>query len=229
MEKNQAIFEVQSYSKFSRSKLGLFRSWVVRSWVVRSWVFRSWVVRSSVVRSSVFRSWVVQSWVVRSSVVRSSVGESDGLGLFHSKGFIYTNHVTRGNTVNANYIKDALSKFMKVFKQNRPVIAAGGWWFHWDNAPVHTAAAVIDLMVARQIQVIQHHPAPYFPDLALATSSWLPGWGSWPASPSPRRPSRMNGRGLWELSRRPALQLPPWSGMCTTKSMSISLVATLKS
>jgi hypothetical protein len=66
MEKNQAIFEVQSYSKFSRSKLCPFLSWVVRSWVVRSWDGRSWVVRSSVVRS----------WVVRSWVVRSSVGES---------------------------------------------------------------------------------------------------------------------------------------------------------
>ncbi len=76
MEKNQAIFEVQSYSKFSRSKLCPFQSWVVRSWVIRSWDFRSWVVRSSVVRSSVVRSCVVRSWVIRSSVVQSSVRES---------------------------------------------------------------------------------------------------------------------------------------------------------
>jgi hypothetical protein len=76
MEKNQAIFEAQSYSKFSCSKLGPFWSWVVRSWVVRSWDIRSWVVRSWVVQSWVIRSWVVRSWVVRSSVVWSSVGES---------------------------------------------------------------------------------------------------------------------------------------------------------
>ncbi len=55
MEKNQAIFEVQSYSKFSHSKLCPFRSWVVRSWSVRSWVVRSSVVRSSVGESCIWQ------------------------------------------------------------------------------------------------------------------------------------------------------------------------------
>jgi hypothetical protein len=33
---------------------------------------------------------------------------------------------------------------LKVFKQKRPEMAARNWWFHWDNAHVHTAAMVKD-------------------------------------------------------------------------------------
>jgi hypothetical protein len=63
---------------------------------------------------------------------------------FESKGLIYTNYVPRGTTVNAKYILDARGKFMKVFKQKRPKMVAGDWWFHWDKVPVHTAAMVMD-------------------------------------------------------------------------------------
>jgi hypothetical protein len=34
----------------------------------------------------------------------------------------------------ANYIIEALDKFLKIFKQKRPEMAARDWWFHWDNA-----------------------------------------------------------------------------------------------
>jgi hypothetical protein len=37
------------------------------------------------------------------------------LAFFDSKGLICTNHTPRGTTVNANYIVDALGKFLKVF------------------------------------------------------------------------------------------------------------------
>jgi hypothetical protein len=56
--------------------------------------------------------------------------------------------------LNASYIVDAVGKFLKVFKQKRPAMVAGDWWFHWDNVPVHTAAVVTDCMAAWQIQVI---------------------------------------------------------------------------
>jgi hypothetical protein len=72
--------------------------------------------------------------------------------------------VTRGATVNANYIVDALGKFLKVFKQKRLLMVAGGLWFYLDNAPVHTAAMVTDWMAARQIWVFQHQP--HLPDIA---------------------------------------------------------------
>jgi hypothetical protein len=80
--------------------------------------------------------------------------------------------VTRGATVNANYIVDALGKFLKVFKQKRPVMVAGDLWFYLDNAPVHTANMVTDWMAARQIWVFQHQP--YLPDLASANFFLFP-------------------------------------------------------
>ncbi len=36
-----------------------------------------------------------------------------------------------------------LGNFMKIFKK-RPITAEGELIFHWDNAPVHTAAVVTD-------------------------------------------------------------------------------------
>jgi hypothetical protein len=55
--------------------------------------------------------------------------------------------------VNAKYIVDALGKFLKVFKQKRPEMAAGDWWFHWDNVPWWPGS-------------FEH--LPYSPDLAPA-------------------------------------------------------------
>jgi hypothetical protein len=68
--------------------------------------------------------------------------------------------------VNAKYIVDALGKYLKVFKQKRPEMAAGDWWFHWGKVPVHTTAMVTNWMAAKQFQVLEH--LPYSPDLALA-------------------------------------------------------------
>jgi hypothetical protein len=66
--------------------------------------------------------------------------------------------VLKGTTVNTNYIMEALGKFLKVFRQKRPEMAARDWWFHWDNAPVHTTTMVKDWMAARQFKVIEHPP-----------------------------------------------------------------------
>jgi histone-lysine N-methyltransferase SETMAR len=88
------------------------------------------------------------------------------LAFFDNEGLIYTNYVPKGQTVNANYIVDALSKFLVIFKTKRPNKAAQQWFFHWDNAPVHTAAVVQDWMAARDFRLIDH--PPYSPDLAPA-------------------------------------------------------------
>jgi hypothetical protein len=66
------------------------------------------------------------------------------LAFFDSKGLIYTNYSARGTTVNAKYIVEALGNFMKIFKKKKPIMAAGDWFLHWDNAQVHTAAIVTD-------------------------------------------------------------------------------------
>ncbi len=94
------------------------------------------------------------------------------LAFFDSKGLIYTNIVPRGTTVNAAYIVKALATFMKKFKEKRPQMAAGDWFFHWDNAPVHTAAMVKDWLAARGIQLLEH--PPYSPDLAPADFFFFP-------------------------------------------------------
>jgi histone-lysine N-methyltransferase SETMAR len=55
---------------------------------------------------------------------------------------------------------------MKQLKKKRPAMVAQQWWFHWDNAPVHTAAVVQEWLAAHGVQVIRH--PPYSPDLAPA-------------------------------------------------------------
>jgi histone-lysine N-methyltransferase SETMAR len=88
------------------------------------------------------------------------------LAFFDSKGLIYMHIVPRGSTVNAAYIVKVLDVFMRHFKKKRPVMAEQPWFFHWDNAPVHTAAIVQDWLVAHDVQVLRH--PPYSPDLAPA-------------------------------------------------------------
>jgi hypothetical protein len=44
------------------------------------------------------------------------------LAFFDSKGIIYTNYMPRATMVNANYIVEALGKFLKIFRKKRPVI-----------------------------------------------------------------------------------------------------------
>jgi hypothetical protein len=39
----------------------------------------------------------------------------------------------------------------------RPAMVAENWWFHWSDVPVHTAAVVLNYIVAKQFQVIQHY------------------------------------------------------------------------
>ena len=39
-------------------------------------------------------------------------------------------------------------------------------FFHWDHAPVHTAAVVQEFVAKKSVQLINH--PPYSPDLALA-------------------------------------------------------------
>jgi hypothetical protein len=102
------------------------------------------------------------------------------LAFLDNEGLIYTNYVPKGQTANANYIVEALSKFLATFKKKRPNMAAREWFFHWDNAPVHTAAVVKDWMVVRDFRLIDH--SAYSRDLVLADFSYSqPSRGSWRA------------------------------------------------
>ncbi len=76
----------------------------------------------------------------------------------------HTNYLPREPIMNANYIVDALNRFLKTFKQRRPAMVAKELCFHWDNVFVHTAAVTNNWMMTRQLQVLQHWP--HSPDLA---------------------------------------------------------------
>jgi hypothetical protein len=58
------------------------------------------------------------------------------LVFFEAKGLIYTNFVPKGETVNATYIRTALTRFLKVFRQKRPIMVEQECWLHWDSAPL---------------------------------------------------------------------------------------------
>ena len=64
------------------------------------------------------------------------------LAFFTAGGLMYTNIVPKGETVNAADSVKALGLFMKRIRQKRPHMVELGFVFHWDNAPVHTAAVV---------------------------------------------------------------------------------------
>ena len=140
------------------------------------------------------------------------------LAFFDSKGLIYSNIVPRGVTVNAAYIVKALASFMKNLKQKRPYMAAGDWWFHWDNAPVHTAASVKNWLAARGVQMLEHPPTRL--TWPQPTSSCSPSSRrSWPAATCPRTTSRPSGRGSAGLL--PPRTSPPPSGGGTSAARSV--------
>jgi hypothetical protein len=52
------------------------------------------------------------------------------LVFFTAKGVIYTNYVPKGKTVNTEYTKKALARFLKVFKAKRPIMSSQDWFLH---------------------------------------------------------------------------------------------------
>ena len=98
--------------------------------------------------------------------VQASRSKTMILAFFDARGLIYTNVVPKGETVNAAYIVKALGRFMVKLREKRPQLAENGFVFHWDNAPVHTAAVVRNWFADNAIPLLEH-PA-YSPDLAPA-------------------------------------------------------------
>lgn len=91
---------------------------------------------------------------------------------FDAAGVLYTHIVKKGTAVNAAVILKVLAAFLKQLKKKRPAWEEGSWMFHWDNASVHTAAAVLEFLAARNVRMLEH--APYSPDLAPADFFYLP-------------------------------------------------------
>jgi Transposase (partial DDE domain) len=73
------------------------------------------------------------------------------MAFFDSRGLIYTHIAPRGATINADYTIMVLGKFMEHLRKKRPLLLEEEWWFHWDNAPVHTAVKVKEWFAAKSI------------------------------------------------------------------------------
>ncbi len=77
------------------------------------------------------------------------------LAFFDTKGVIYTNYIPNGETVNAKYVKKALVRFLKVFREKRLIMSSKDWFPHWE-VRVHTAASVQNYLVAKGFQTVLH-------------------------------------------------------------------------
>ncbi len=98
--------------------------------------------------------------------VQASRSKQMVFAFFESHSLIYTHIASRSATINAPYVVDVLSKFWRSLRLKRPELLSQQWFFHWDNAPVHTAALVSDWFNAHGVQRLEH--PPYSPDLAPA-------------------------------------------------------------
>jgi hypothetical protein len=56
--------------------------------------------------------------------------QADAVGIFDSKGLVYSHIIPKGSAVNGKYIVNALGNFLKQMKNQRPVMVEQEWWFH---------------------------------------------------------------------------------------------------
>ena len=80
------------------------------------------------------------------------------IAFFDTQWMVYTNYVPRGKTINAAFILESLQRFMTTFKAKKTEIAAGEWFMHWENAPVHTAKSVRNILNKNNIQLLDNPP-----------------------------------------------------------------------
>ncbi|KAK3732077.1 hypothetical protein RRG08_026462 [Elysia crispata] len=71
----------------------------------------------------------------------------------------------KGTTINAQYYKKVLQdKRRPAIRKKRPGLLESGILFHHDNAPVHKARAVTDVLAGYKWELLEH--TRYSPDLA---------------------------------------------------------------
>ncbi|GFR99849.1 histone-lysine N-methyltransferase SETMAR [Elysia marginata] len=84
---------------------------------------------------------------------------------FDMNGVILRWHVPISTTINAQYYKKVLQeKLRPAIRNKRPGLLESGILFHHDNAPVHTARAVTDVLAGYKWELLEH--PRYSPDLA---------------------------------------------------------------
>ena len=84
---------------------------------------------------------------------------------FDMNGVILRWPVPIGTSINAQYYKKVLQdKLRPAIRKKRPGLLESGILFHHDNAPVHTARAVTDVLAGYKWELLEH--PRYSPDLA---------------------------------------------------------------
>ncbi|QQP57788.1 Uncharacterized protein FKW44_002891, partial [Caligus rogercresseyi] len=61
------------------------------------------------------------------------------LSFFDNCGVIFQHYLPMRTSVTTTVFKDVMNMFLKKFKEKRPEMAQKDWFFHFDNAPCHTA------------------------------------------------------------------------------------------
>ncbi|KAK3702753.1 hypothetical protein RRG08_042738 [Elysia crispata] len=96
---------------------------------------------------------------------------------FDMNGVILRWPVPIGTTINAQYYKKVLQdKLRPAIRKKRPGLLESGILFHHDNAPVHTARAVTDVLAGYKWELLEH--PRYSPDLAPCTAPVKDLWGN---------------------------------------------------
>ncbi|QQP55058.1 Uncharacterized protein FKW44_008107, partial [Caligus rogercresseyi] len=94
------------------------------------------------------------------------------LSFFDNCSVIFQHYLPMRISVTAAVFKDVMNMFLKKFTEKRIEMAKRDWYFHFDNAPCHTANSTKEFLTKKGIKVIDH--PPYSPDLAPADFFYFP-------------------------------------------------------
>lgn len=89
------------------------------------------------------------------------------IAFFDNDGIIHQEFVPVGQTVNAAFYEEVLTRLLRRIRRVRPQLSRTGQWVLLnDNAPAHSAIRVRQFLAQRGVTVLDH--PPYSPDLAPA-------------------------------------------------------------
>ena len=84
---------------------------------------------------------------------------------FDASGVVHHEYLPEGSIVNQTYYNEVLKRLRDAIRRKRPELRrSGDWFFHHDNAPVHSALRAREFLAKHSITVLPH--PPYSPDLA---------------------------------------------------------------
>ena len=83
---------------------------------------------------------------------------------FDHQGMVHHEFVPQGQTVNQHFYKEVLTRLVNKIYQKRRSFWGGKTWILHHNATTHIALSVKQLVVSKEITMLQH--PPYLPHLA---------------------------------------------------------------